>query len=460
MGYSRRCFVRLSLGSSLVDYRKNLYLDSCDREMKMLRPANNCSFVRAPVLWLTLVVTMLLVPDWVRGQRCLAQVRLDSMLAVDPDVRAIYEEGREQVVTYLSQSRLPVREIAVIPVVFHIVYAEDDQNISREQVLSQIAVLNSDFRGLAANVGVVSAHFKSLIADAGIEFCLADTDPDGAPTEGIVRRQTDVPQIGLKYSFDNRRRIYHTELGGDDIWDPAHYLNVYVCEMGNNVFGEASFPNLGPADEDGVVMDYRSFGTIGSARAPTDKGKTLVHEIGHYLGLKHIWGNSQGCDSDDGIADTPDQEKPTSGCPSESRVSCGSFDLFYDYMDYSDDACLAVFTPQQVEYMRAVLTMLRPDLANGSSVCADTKKGIDFVDFIQLQGNPSYGQVYLEAQDSPIFKATVDILDVPGHHLMPAWQVFFPGKYPLPVETLAPGMYFVRLTAGNKQRIFKLIVTR
>ena len=246
-----------------------------------------------------------------------------------------------------------------IPVVVHVVWNTDAQNISDEQVHSQIDVLNHDFRATNADRDIVPEPFTALIADSRIEFELASTDPSGAPTTGITRTRTDVP------AFDTDDRVKSSATGGADPWPADRYLNIWVCQLGGGLLGYAQFPG-GPAETDGVVSLHTGFGTTGTATAPFDLGRTTTHEVGHYLNLFHIWGDDgTGCGGTDEVADTPNAAGPNFGVPTFPHVTCGNGphgDLFYDFMDYTDDRGMVMFTAGQAARMAACLDVARASL--------------------------------------------------------------------------------------------------
>ncbi|WP_347157587.1 M43 family zinc metalloprotease [Pontibacter chitinilyticus] len=256
-----------------------------------------------------------------------------------------------------------------IPVVFHVVYHTPSQNISEEQLFSQLAVLNADFNRQNADTAATPAYFRPYAASTKVVFCLASVDPDGSPTNGITRTYT------TQSSFSTGYDMMYTDTGGEDIWNRDEYLNIWVCELADNVLGFASSPGT-PADVDGVVLHYASVGA-----APANKyqwaynaGRTATHEIGHWLGLKHIWGNGSSCTDSDGINDTPSQLEQNNGCPGEAHISCdnGPYgDMFQNYMDYTDDACMNLFTKGQVAYMRSVISSVRRPLLS-SLGCTNT----------------------------------------------------------------------------------------
>lgn len=242
----------------------------------------------------------------------------------------------------------PLPEIIIIPVVVHIVYQQHEQNISNDQVKSQIAVLNKDFRMKNGDASFVPAAFRHLAADSRIEFRLATLDPSGVATNGITRTHTDV----IAFGADDK--IKSSAAGGADPWNRDEYLNIWVGNLSAGVMGYASTPGCS-AERDGVVIRYSVFGTTANVAAPFNKGRTTVHEIGHWLGLRHIWGDAA-C-GDDRVHDTPPQQGPTRGCPSGVVSSCTSGtagNMYMNFMDFTNDECTNMFTHGQAERMRGL----------------------------------------------------------------------------------------------------------
>lgn len=259
--------------------------------------------------------------------------------------------------------RFPTR----IPVVVHVLYNTDAQNVSDDQIRSQIDVLNEDFRNANGDLDTVPGAFQPLIGNPDLTFELAPVDPDGNPTSGITRTATDVVEFGT----DDSMKAAAT--GGVDPWDATRYLNMWICVLSGGILGYAQFPG-GPPETDGVVILTSAFGRGGSAQAPFNQGRTAVHEVGHYLNLSHIWGESRfpTCTDSDYVNDTPNQYEPNYGTPTFPSVSCENGpdgDMFMNFMDYVDDAAMVMFSQDQVLRMHAALESERAQLgtlADGS----------------------------------------------------------------------------------------------
>jgi len=295
----------------------------------------------------------------------------------DPSIKIVRAQIQEQVNNYIaSQKNNPTPQAVIsIPVVFHVVYKTAAQNVSDACIAQTLIALNNDFRKLNADfASKTPAAFQSAAADVEIQFCMASKDPSGAATTGITRTPTTAGPFALN------NQVKYTSQGGKDIWDRNKYLNLWVCDMTAGYAGFAPLPG-GPAATDGVMCSYKYLVAAGGCgTAPFDKGRTTVHEIGHWFGLLHIWGNG-GCGSDN-IADTPTQQTASSGCPTFPKVSCGNGpngDMFMNYMDYTNDACMVMFTNGQKAAIQACLNGTRASLktsaasncAGGTSAAAD-----------------------------------------------------------------------------------------
>ena len=288
---------------------------------------------------------------------CATMQHLQMQQAQDPGLDARMQQIEKLTQSWISnQSTNKTTTIITIPVVVHVIYNTASQNISDAQVQSQIDVLNEDYHKLNADVSLVPSVFTSLVADCQIQFCLAKRDPNGATTTGIIHKSTTVS------SFSSNDNIKHNANGGDDAWPMASYLNIWVGNLGGGLLGYAQFPG-GAAATDGVVILYNSFGRIGTVSAPYDKGRSATHEIGHWLNLHHVWGDAN-C-GDDLVADTPTQQTSNFGCPAFPHVTCSNGpngDMFMNYMDYTDDACMFMFSNGQLARMNATINGTRAGL--------------------------------------------------------------------------------------------------
>lgn len=290
-----------------------------------------------------LVISLLSITA--NAQRCGSMEVLQQQLQADPNLAAVRQQIENQTNQFLAnpQNR-GSRAVITIPVVVHVVYNTTAQNVSTAQIQSQIDRLNLDYRKLNTDWTRTPAVWQSLVADYEIEFCLATRDPNGNTTTGIIRKQTSTT------SFSTNDNVKRAANGGDDAWPASSYLNLWVCNLSGGILGYAQFPG-GAAATDGVVINYTAFGTGGTAQSPYNLGRTATHEVGHWLNLYHIWGDDgSGCTGSDQVGDTPNQGAQHYGCPTGAQVSCSNGpngDMYMNYMDYTDDACMYMFTNGQ-----------------------------------------------------------------------------------------------------------------
>ncbi len=223
--------------------------------------------------------------------------------------------------------------IVNIPVYVHVIYSNSNQNISNAQIASQISVLNEDFRATNNDLNLPSGStFENDVTDSEIEFTLA----------GTFRHSDSRSSWGTNNAVKNAYPPI----------TPSTHLNIWVCNIGGGILGYAQFPG-GNSSTDGIVVSPQYFGNTGFVSAPFDKGRTTTHEVGHYLNLRHIWGDGR-CRQDDFVADTPSSDGPNYGCPSFPTTNCKTTDMTMNYMDYTDDACMYMFTDGQRNRMRAI----------------------------------------------------------------------------------------------------------
>ncbi len=353
-------------------------------------------------------------------------------------------------------------EVIVIPVVVHVLYHAASENISDEQVLSQLRVLNNDYRRLNADTLNTPLPFKNVAADARIVFCLAKVDPNGRYTPGIIHKHTGESV----FLADDEMKF--SSSGGDDAWDSKKYLNIWVCNLFGRTLGYSVYPG-GPANKDGVVIKCSAFGTTSNVAAPYNKGRTATHEIGHWLGLKHLWGDVD-C-GDDGIDDTPTQQTYNNYCPSFPHTSSCSIntlgDMFMDFMDFTDDACMNMFTQGQKNKMRSTFALGQPhnsflnsyvcdsSLAQAGPLPVDTAITLSKVE-ITVYPNPFSNEISISSKNSSdLIGKPVKLYDVTGKLLNS--QIIKLQKTSISVNNLPAGIYFLKIDGTKTPQVFKLI---
>ena len=351
------------------------------------------------------------------------------------------------------------RAVITIPTVVHVVYNSAVENISQAQIQSQIDVLNEDFRRLNSNFNLTPAAFRGGSDDVLIEFCLAEFDPQGNPTNGIIRTSTNQTSFNI---FNNG--VKFNSQGGSNAWNATKYLNLWVCDINGGILGYAQFPDELTTDPatDGVVIDYQYFGRIGTATAPYDDGRTAVHEVGHWLGLKHIWGDDNGsCSGSDGVQDTPNQDDETSGCPSfpVTDDACSQNypgPMFYNYMDYSSDACLSMFTVGQAGIMDAVMFNERNALRTSNGCSSNIGLGEHSAARFVLAPNPARDRAELRF-DRSLENGTVELTDLAGRSIR-SYRLEGVQTLELDLSGLGRGVYWVTLFDGGYRRVERLRV--
>lgn len=290
------------------------------------------------------------------GRRmCGASEAHQRLCECDPGFRQRRSEIHLQCDGFIQSGRafksMKAGKIRTIPVVVHIVYRTAAENISDAQIRSQIEALNRDYSATNPDKATTPAPWQSLVVDTLVRFVLATKDANGKATTGITRTKTKVA------TFGSNDTVKSTATGGANAWPTDQFLNLWVCSLGGGLLGYAQFPG-GPVATDGVVILNTAFGTVGTAAAPFDLGRTAVHEVGHWLNLNHIWGDSNDCSGTDHISDTPHAKLPNFGTPTFPHITCRNGpngDMFVNYMDYVDDAAMVMFTHGQVARMHSTL---------------------------------------------------------------------------------------------------------
>jgi hypothetical protein len=312
--------------------------------------------------WLLFLIPGVLFPATTLAQdRCGFNYLQEKTERLNPSHRQQFENWLSAKVR--QRGNLRTKSTFSIPIVVHVIHNGEPVgsglNISDAQIMSQIDVLNKDYKRLNDDRVNTPPEFAGVASSIDIDFVLAKQDPEGLPTTGIVRVQ------GAKtaWTIDNS-----PEFKAQSYWPAEDYLNIWVVQLLGDLLGFAQFPITtlpgveGPFDRltDGVISDYRVFGTTDAGAFPLDpqynKGRTTTHEVGHYLGLLHIFGSQEPCSTTtDYVNDTPSQSIPTLTCAVHPSQDCGHNKMFQNYMDYTDDACMNLFTAGQITRVLTVL---------------------------------------------------------------------------------------------------------
>lgn len=358
--------------------------------------------------------------------------------------------------------------IITIPTVVHVVYTSAGENITDQQVYSQIAILNTDYRRLNADTINTPPIFDTIAADIGIEFCLASVDPSGNPTNGITRTSSTGGQfLGYFGPFDD---VKATATGGIEPWPTDKYLNIWVCKLFPGLLGYAQFPG-DSATTDGVVINYTAFGNMGSVTAPSLLGRTTTHEVGHWLGLFHIWGDDQDCSGSDSIPDTPNADQASSSDCQVNRNSCSNEDPYWgsidppdmvqNYMDYSHDSCMNMFTLMQKARMLSFLygdprrfaLFNSPGGCNPLGIAQPVQHTYD--QFFSVYPNPSAGDVYCSFFGMNKGVLQIDVIDQTGRTVK--LLTSNAPSFSLDLSDLSAGVYSIRLQGSEGVAVKKIV---
>jgi len=324
---------------------------------------------------LSAIIFLSLCFNQIYGQRvCASTFNPEEVQQTDYPRYQRYLELEQHILNYknsvnggMQQGRLiNPNSTIIVPVVVHVIHTPGEaigvgRNISDAQVQSQIDVLNEDFRRLNGDRINTPNAFLGVSSDPNFEFRLACLDPNGNPTNGITRTPSTVT------AFTANDNIKFNSTGGHDAWLTSQFLNIWVGNLAGGLLGYAQFPfdYATKPNTDGVVIRTTALGRVGNVIAPFNTGRTATHEVGHWLDLFHIWGDDgNSCNGSDQCDDTPNQADENIGCPPFPSPSCSNNgDMSMNYMDFSDDACMNIYTLDQSIRMRAIFATGGPRAA-------------------------------------------------------------------------------------------------
>jgi hypothetical protein len=346
------------------------------------------------------------------------------------------------------------QDVIYVPIVFHIVLT-DPTIITDAQIQAQLNVLNKDFGGLNRDSVNLPAAFKPLFGKSKIQFKLAQRTPGNESTTGIIRTTTTTPVYG---TYDTA--LKYTTRGGDDAWDRDRYFNVWVTNLAFGlILGYSTLPGASKAAEDGVVIHYTTLPA--DSLTKFNRGRTLTHETGHYFYLYHIWGDENGCTGTDFVDDTPNQGSFTGGCPSGiitdgcSPTAPGI--LYEDYMDYTDDACMCLFTREQDTRMETALIDYRPGYLTSNGADPLLNPNLRAKGFM-ITPNPTTNVINVQFYPYPATLKGIVIYNISGQKVaeQPARG---PGAtvYSFDLSLFANGIYEVQAIYSDQKRTQKVI---
>tara|TARA_B100000508_G_scaffold141097_1_gene146960 strand:+ start:52227 stop:53531 length:1305 start_codon:yes stop_codon:yes gene_type:complete len=334
-------------------------------------------------------------------ERCMSHKAIEYQESLTPGFKA-HVDQQFNIAKQHHHTKANKSQLYTIPVVVHVVYNTQDQNLPDSVIFRQIQTLNEDYQRLNADTVNMRADFDIVKGSPNIKFQLAQIDPQGNPSTGITRTETTTETFGdlglIQGDFSTLEQVKQTAEGGHDPWDQDRYLNIWVCNM--EIFNTpallgyasppAGLPNWPPGSipniSDGVVIQYQAFGANNSnsldmGQGPINVlGRTCTHEVGHYLGLRHIWGDG-GCTEQDGIDDTPNASDQSQFDCDDTKNTCTDNiqnvdlpDMIENYMDYSAEECQNSFTQGQIDLMRGVLENQRYDLVHDNPASVEIEE--------------------------------------------------------------------------------------
>ncbi len=426
------------------DFRKEAHFDLLLNDSSAMR--------------LILIFTLFIIPLFSTGQSNLCKT--DGK--IDPARDSLKFHHFQSLLSYnLANPQIQNRSVQYFPVVIHVVSRQTTNPVSEAQVLNQLDVINADFSGNGENILKLLSEFVPLLGRGEMKFCLATVDPNGQATSGITFTHTDIPNIALQSGPEGRIAVFYDQLGGKTGWDPTRYINVWIGEYGD-FLGSASFPGAAPFSEEiGIVIDPQYFGSIGEAgnSGVYGRGHTLTHEMGHFFGLKHIWGKGfdANCDDSDDVPDTPNAEGPYFGCPSGQRISCNSSDMYQNFMDLTDDRCLAAFTKGQVAYMQSAIETYYPGLAVDGECATYTDSYSDWYAQLIWSYDASSNTYVIYSDEILDQVRKVEVYGVDGRL---AYTNYWDDQqtHLMNLSALASGIYFVRIAGDGNKYFVRTIV--
>lgn len=420
-----------------------------------------------------------------------------------PGYREASDKALLQTAKEVRRSHKTTNTVLNVPVVFHIVYNDSTENLPDSVIFNQLQSLNDNFSRNNADTSTLRSEFLPYAGNPNIEFELASVDPDGNPTSGIVRKYTPIEYFGgtLPYNqnqvaliqqwvedslFLNYSRLSADSLGGSSPWDTERYLNIWIGDLRIfepqiNNFEElvflgfarppANHPHFAGTGIDsllfhpGAIMHYVAIGPNNPNNFPTpygnfnticEEGDLLSHEVGHFLALRHIWGDGD-CTADDFISDTPLSNNSNQFTCNKFRNSCldsiGGMnlpDMVENFMDYSSDACLNSFTQVQSLVMRNTLLIYFPGIpAVGTPELSSSKQPI------KCYPNPTSGLLTIEASES-MQGAEVQVFTMGGQMIQ---ESEMPQSGSLDLQLTGPsGLYFIRIKNDTSLQTIKVLM--
>lgn len=412
---------------------------------------------------------LLLTPVVADAQKKCGHEALVEKIHANPSMHAAFEQYKQlaQLKDEAQAKSTGSTATLEIPVVVHVVLTTSQ--ISQiggtagivKRIDSQMVVLNRDYQKRNADSTRIPAVFKPLYGNANVVFKLARRKPDGTTSTGYEIVTTTQPNfdgtggtVGSQFACSN---VKYSSSGGAASWNTQKYLNIWVCAFDDNSLLGVAFPqylvtdfNM-PSNEKGVVVNYLAFGKRSSLSdsylTGIDKGRTTTHEVGHYLGLQHIWGETSNCTGDDGVGDTPLQADANYGCPGQTTVyaNCNNSvggEMWMNYMDYVDDGCMVMFTNGQVTRMQNTY----PGTLTSDPSIFEWPTSVNTVEVdnkFDIYPNPSYGKININFATVPASLEMITVTNTVGQKVYEQ-KAANTDIYNIDITGMSKGVYFVQ----------------
>jgi hypothetical protein len=396
----------------------------------------------------TIVSLIISISSFAQQRNCGFNAECEIMGITDGDFELLNAK-----LSLPENQKLVWRDEIVIPLVFHVLNRSGaTKKISESEIYFQIDKLNEAFSGQNYDLSCVPLEFLPFIGKSNIRFCLGYRLKDGEKERGMIFKTTDFENFGdeLTESSNQRKKVKHDSYGGSDQWDSDKYINVWISELS---FFEGITDPLGlPEDlknEEGIVIDLEVIDI-------SKKGKVLVHEMGHYFSLLHIWGNKDGeCTEDDGIDDTPQQSGPYYGCPHSLQYSCNTSNMYVNYMDYTNEYCSLMFTKEQVKRMENCISIIRPELMKQDN-CYSFVPAENFLNDIFVLQDAGYISIIYENIKHPDIK--VSLYSTSGEKVLSSVIKDGETSYSIDKVNISSGIYILYLETEKMYDFRKLVI--
>ena len=425
------------------------------------------TYMKALLLLLILSVTFV-INSQAQVQRCGTTEYQEALDLVYPELktqRMAFNNQSDQLTSENSLNRTSL--IVTIPVVFHILYTSAAQNISDARLFEQLDVMNKDFSRSNLDASNTRSMFQGVAANTQIQFCLAQQTPTGIATTGIVR-------VSYTGNFPSNPHSISPE------WNHNNYLNIYIGALGG-LLGYSNLPP-GSAGNDHVVAEYTAVGgpNVPGTFVPYHLGRTITHEVGHWLNLQHTFnGGCAGTTANncsmagDFVCDTPPTANAAFGCPTNSPNSCtetppypppytsNMVDMFENYMDYTDDGCMNMFSMGQSTRMNAAITNLRSQLLTSLGCVPVGIHELLDENFVSVAPNPSAGEFLINYRLPSKTDVTLTVCDVMGKIILTE-KLSYPIKSQstLDLSEKSNGVYQLRVETANGYLVKRLVINK